>query len=64
MQIKFSPLTLPLPSLLVPFYQGEGGVAGPPAVSKISKTVVPMNMRFCMVLETSLNVLEMLKFLK
>ena len=49
--------TFPLPSLLVPtpFTKGGGGSARPPA---ISKTVVPMNMKFCRVLETPLKVLE------
>ena len=55
-------LTLPFPSLLVPTYphllQGGGGRADPPA---ISKTVAPMNVKFCRVLETPLKVLEMLK---
>ena len=53
-------LTLPLPSLLVPtpFTKGGGGRADPPA---ISKTVAPMNLKFCRVLETPLKVLEMLK---
>ena len=51
--------TLPLPSLLVctPFTKG-GGVAGPP---DISKTVAPINLKFCTVLETSLNFLQILK---
>ena len=53
------------PSCTRPFgthtlYQREEGVLDPLA---ISKTVVSMNMKFCMVLETSLNVLEMLTFL-
>ena len=55
-------LTLPLPSLLVPTpftnWGGGGGRAESPA---ISKTVAPMNVNFCMVLETPLKVLEMLK---
>ena len=37
---------------------GEGSAAHLPA---ISKTVVSMNVKFCRVLETSLNVFEMLK---
>ena len=48
-------------SLLVPtpFTKGEErGSAGPPA---ISKTVVPMNVKFFWILETYMNVLEMLK---
>ena len=36
----------------------QGGSPGPPA---ISKTVAPMNLKFCRVLETSFDVLEMLK---
>ena len=54
-------MTLPLPKLLVPtpYTKGGGlGLAGPPAVSK---TFAPMYVKFCRVLETSLNVLEMLK---
>ena len=52
-------LSLPLPSLLLstPFTRG-GGTAGHPA---ISKTVALMKVKFCRVLETSLNVLEILK---
>ena len=44
-------LILPLPSLLVPtpYTRGEGPAA-------ISKTVAPMNLKFCRVLETSFNV--------
>ena len=52
-------LTLPLASLLVPTPftgGGGGGSAGPPT---ISKTVAPMNLKFCGVLE--INVSEMLK---
>ena len=42
------------------FYQvGGGGSARPPA---ISKTVAPMNLTFCRLLERPLKVLEMLKF--
>ena len=52
-------LTLPFPSLLVPTPGGVGR-ADPPA---ISKPVVPMNVKFCRVLETPLKVLEMLKLL-
>ena len=37
-----------------------GGSAGPPT---ILKTVASMNLKFCTVLETSFNVLEMLKLL-
>ena len=40
------------------FYQGGRGRPEPPA---ISKTVEPMNVKFCRALETHLNVLEMLK---
>ena len=42
------------------FYFTKGGCSlpNPPA---ISETVAPMNLKFCRVLETSLNVLEMLK---
>ena len=41
------------------FYQGGGGGSSrPPA---ISKTVAPMKLKFCRVLETPLKVLEMLK---
>ena len=39
------------------FYQGWGR----PDPSDISKTVAPMNMKFCGVLETPLKVLEILK---
>ena len=42
------------------FYQGRGVGRG---VSAISETVVPMNVKFCGVLETSLNALELLKLL-
>ena len=53
--------TLSLPSRLVPttFTKGGGGggSAGPLA---ISKTVVPVNVKFCRVLETPLNFLEIL----
>ena len=52
--------TFPVPSLLVPTPDTKGGQPDPPA---ISRTVVPMNMKFCMVLETSLNMLAMLKLL-
>ena len=38
---------------------GGGGRLDPPA---ISKNVAPIKVKFCTVLETSLNVLEMLKF--
>ena len=57
---SFCLLTFPLPSLLVPtpFTQGGGFRADPPA---ISETVVPMNVKFCGILETPLKVLEMLK---
>ena len=50
-------LTLPVPSLLVPT-PDTGGSEGPPA---ISKTLAPMNLKLCRVLETSFNVLKMLK---
>ena len=36
----------------------QGGRPDPPA---ISKTLAPMNLKFCRVLETSFNILEMLK---
>ena len=50
---------LPLPSRLVPTpYTKGGGSAGRPA---ISKTIPPMNLKFCRVLEASFTVLEMLK---
>ena len=54
------------PSCTKPFrtqtlYQGGKGVGRTPPA--ISKTFVPMSMKSCMVLETSLNALEMLKFL-
>ena len=50
----FDTVILPLPTL----YTNGGGVqSNPPA---ISKTVVPMNVKFCRVLQTSLNVLEVL----
>ena len=51
---------IPLPSFLVPAPYTKGGRPDPPA---ISKTVAFMNMKFCRVLETSLNVLEMLSCL-
>ena len=51
------------PSFTKPFTKlGKGGLAGWPDPA-ISKTLVSMNMKFCRVLETSLNVLEMLKLL-
>ena len=59
---RISFLTLPVASLFGThtLYQegggGGGGSTGPPA---ISKTVSPMNVKFCRILETSLNVLEM-----
>ena len=52
------------PSCTKPFgthvlYQGEiGGSPKPP----ISKTFALINMKFCMIIKTSLNALEMLKF--
>ena len=49
------PLTLPVPSLLVPTPDTRGVGRSPPA---ISKTLGPMNLKFCRVSETSLNVLE------
>ena len=56
------PLTLPLPSLLVPTpYTKAGGEGGRPDPPAISKTVGPMSVKFCRVSETSLNILEMLK---
>ena len=58
-QMVLSPfLTLPFPSLLVPTPFTKGRADLPPA---ISKTVAPMNVKFCRVLETPLKVLEMLK---
>ena len=51
-------LTFPLPSLLVP---GGGEVGGRPDSPAISKTIAPMNVKFCRILDTSLNILEMLK---
>ena len=52
-------LTLLVPSLLVPIpYTKGGGAARSPA---ISKTLAPMNLKFCRVLETSFKILEMLK---
>ena len=56
--IEDIPLTLPFPSLLVPTPFTKGVEPTPPA---ISKTVAPMNVKFCRVLETLLKVLEMLK---
>ena len=60
--VKFG-LTLPFPSLLVPtpFTKGGGGGSSRPPPPAISKTVAPMNMKFCRVLETPLKVLEMFK---
>ena len=54
---KIALLTLSLPSLLVPtpFTKGKGE-ADP---SAISKTVTPMNLKFCRVLQTPLKALEM-----
>ena len=55
------------PSFTKPFgthtlYQGGGGGGGvQPDPLAISKTIAPMNMKYCKVLETSLNSLEMLK---
>ena len=58
--VRRSFLTLPLPSLLIstPYTNRGGGSAGPPA---ILKTIAPMNVKFCRVLETFLKVLEMSK---
>ena len=55
-----SGLTLPVPSLLVPtpYTKGGGGSAGPPA---IPKTLASMNLKFYRILDTSFDVLEMLK---
>ena len=52
-------LTLPVPSLLVPTpdTRGGGGRPDPP----LSQTVAAMNMKFCMILETSQNILEILQ---
>ena len=52
------------PSFTKPFryphlLPGGGGVRSDPPT--ISKTVAPMNVKFCRVLETPLKVLEMLK---
>ena len=64
-EFLFHPSQFFNPTFTKPFgthtlYQGEGGggSAGPPV---ISKTVALMNVNFCKVLETALNVLEMLK---
>ena len=57
-QIAKELLTLPLPSLLVPTPFTKGVEPTPQA---ISKTVAPMNVQFCKVLETPLKVLEMLE---
>ena len=54
--LKCTFLTLPLPSFLVPTPFTKGGRPDP---SDISNTIFPMNLKFCRVLETSLNVLEM-----
>ena len=59
LKVKVGNLTLPFPSLLVPTPFTKGGRAEPP--STISKTVTPMNLKFCRILETPLKVLEMLK---
>ena len=47
------------PSFSKPFTKGGGGVEPTPIA--ISKTVAPMNLKFCRVLETPMKVLEMLK---
>ena len=52
-------LTLRFPSLLVPTPFTKGGSSLPPPT--ISKTIAPMNLKFCRVLETPFKVLEMLK---
>ena len=49
-------LTLSVPSLLVPTPDTKGG--GRPDPSAISKTLSPMNLKFCRILEAFLNVLE------
>ena len=54
------------PSFTKPFdthtlYQGGVGRPPPPPPLAILKTVVPMNLKFCRVLETSFNVLEMFR---
>ena len=49
----------------IPYTKGGGGGGGAgrpaPCLAAISKTVAPMSVKFCRVLETFLNVLEMLK---
>ena len=52
-------LTLPVPNLLVPTPDTKGA-GGRPDLLGISKTVAPMNLKFCRVSETSFNILEML----
>ena len=60
MQYQFEILTLPLPSPLVPIpFTKEVGWT--PA---ISKTIAPVKEKFCRVLETPLNVVEMFKNLQ
>ena len=54
------------PSFTKPFgthtlYQRGGGGGGSAGLPAILKTVASMNVNFCRVLETSLNVLEMSK---
>ena len=49
-------ITLPVPSLLVPTPDTGGGVGR--TLLAISKTLGPMNLKFCRILETSLNVLK------
>ena len=53
-------LTLPVPSLLIHKPDTKGGGGRPdPLLSQ--KTLGPVNLKFCRVLETSPNVLEILK---
>ena len=56
--VTFPDVTLPLPSLLVQHLMPRG--VGRTTFG-ISKAVAPINVNFCRVLETSLNVFEMLK---
>ena len=54
-------LTLTVPSLLVPALdtKGRGGGRGvSQTLPAISKTLGPMNLKFCRISETSLNVLQ------
>ena len=52
-------VALPVPSRLVPTHDTKGGGGGGrPDIAAISKTLSPMNLKFCTILETSLKVLE------